>query len=116
MADQFIVSELTADERRWTAKPTELETEALPSLRASAETWAAALTGGLGVVGLAALIKGPEAFKAVEGSQKDIAEGLFFAAAGAALIATALATLAAQRTVKSINSTLGPPSTELGGR
>jgi hypothetical protein len=103
----FTVNELTSDERRWSAKARELETEALPNIRGTAEKWAAAITGSLGVVGLAALLNGPEAFNELDGWHKDGAEWCFVGAAVAALIATLLATLAAQSEVTNLQASSG---------
>jgi hypothetical protein len=63
-----------------------------------------ALTEGLGEVGFAGLLEGPEPFASLAGSDKDYATYAFLAAAGAASIAVVLATLAAHGTAKRIQS------------
>jgi hypothetical protein len=94
--------DLNPQDRAWAAKAREEETAALSNLRSSAEKWAAALTSALGVVGLAALLKGPEPFKSLADDPRWWAERLFFAAAVLALIASVLATLAAQQNAAQI--------------
>jgi hypothetical protein len=89
-------------ERAWATKALEEETAALSNLRSTAEKWAAALTSALGVVGLAALLKGPEPFKGLSDTPRTWAEVLFFAAAAAALVATVLAAFAAQQSAAQI--------------
>jgi len=86
----------------WDAKARELQLEALPTLRASAERWAGSLTAILGAVSLAALLKGPEVFDGLVTGAADAGKVLFFGAAGLALLATALAAIAAQETSKKI--------------
>lgn len=80
----------------WDAKARELQLEALPTLRASAERWAGSLTAVLGAVSLAALLKGTEVFADLSQEAAAAGKGLFFAAAGLALIAMILAGIAAQ--------------------
>lgn len=100
MSIQF--ESMTPGDRAWAAKALEEETTALSNLRATAEKWAAALTSALGVVGLAALLKGPEAFKSLADTPRMWAESLFFVAAVAGLLATVLANLAAQQSAATI--------------
>lgn len=92
----FEIADVTPADRLWSAKAQELEVGALAAMRGSAEKWAAALTGTLGVVSLAALLTGPTAFKSLSSDAKTAAEVAFFLAAVLTLIATILATLAAQ--------------------
>ena len=89
-------------ERAWAAEALEEETAALSNLRSTAEKWSAALTSALGVVGLAALLKGPEPFNGLTSQPRWWAERLFFAAAVLALLATLLATLTAQQNAAKI--------------
>jgi hypothetical protein len=96
MEVEFDLKPLSAEDRTWTAKAQELELGALSAMRSSAEKWAAALTSALGVVSLAALLVGPGVFKHLSPSNKVAAEVAFFVAAFISMIATALATLAAQ--------------------
>jgi hypothetical protein len=98
----FQFGNMGPSDRAWAAKAQEEETAALSNLRSSAEKWAAALTSALGVVGLAALIKGPESFKGLTDAPRHRAEALFFVAALAALIATVLANFAAQQNAAKI--------------
>lgn len=102
------VKPLTRGDRAWNTKAAELELSALSTMRSTAEKWAAALTSGLGVVGLAALLTGPGVFKHLTATSKDVAELAFFVAAVAALIAITLSTLAAQAARTKISSGSGP--------
>jgi drug/metabolite transporter superfamily protein YnfA len=95
---EFEILPLTPEDRLWSAKAQELELGALAAMRGSAEKWAAALTGALGVVSLTALLTGPTTFKSLSADAKIVAEIAFFLAAVLALVAAALATLAAQTT------------------
>jgi hypothetical protein len=93
-----------ADDRdlAWQKKANELELEALPTLRGTAEKWAASLSGILAAVGLAVLLDGPELFNKLDDSPEKIAKGALFAAVVLGLIATLFATYAAQGTSKRI--------------
>lgn len=93
---------MDAQARRWAEAANALELSALADVRALAEKWAAALTGALGVVGLAALIEGAETFDKLDDPWKWLAKLSFFVAAVLALIATVLAVLAAQGTSKRV--------------
>jgi hypothetical protein len=87
---------LDAEDRRWTEKAQELQRDALPDVRSTAEKWAASLTGVLGVVGLAALIEGADKFASLRNPEQWIGKACFFAAALLTLCATGFATAAAQ--------------------
>jgi hypothetical protein len=93
---------MDAQARRWAEAASKLEISALSDVRGLAEKWAAALTSALAVVGLAALIEGAKTFDKLDDPWKGLAKLSFVVAAVLALIATALATLAAQGTSKRV--------------
>jgi hypothetical protein len=93
---------MDAQARRWAEAANALELSALADVRGLAEKWAAALTGTLGVVGLAALIEGAKTFDNLDDPWKPLAKLSFAIAAVLALIATVLATIAAQGAAKRV--------------
>ncbi len=84
----------------WAKRVEQLQLDALPAIRASAERWAGALTALLGAVGLAALINGPGRFDGLEGSSELVGKTSFLLALVLSLIASGLAVSAAQVTSK----------------
>jgi hypothetical protein len=87
----------------WAKKAQTLELEALPAVRATAERWAAALTGLLGAVGLAAVLNGADAYDGLQATAQAWAKGTFFAAAALNLLAAAAAIAAAQLTTRRVH-------------
>src|SRR4051812_13016645 len=96
------VGPLVGEDRWWAEKAAELQRDALPSLRTSAEKWAATLTGVLSVVGLAALIEGADTFDDLQDLEQTLAKLAFFGAGVLALVATGLAAQAAHQSGKKL--------------
>lgn len=86
----------------WAKRVEELQLNALPNIRATAERWAASLTGLLGAVGLAALLNGTDEFDKLNDTAQAWSKGAFFAAAVVALLATLFAVAAAQGTSRRV--------------
>lgn len=86
----------------WAKRVEDLQLDALPNIRTSAERWAASLTGLLGVVGFAALLNGPEKFDKLSSTAELWSKGAFFTAALLALAATLCAVAAAQATSRRV--------------
>jgi hypothetical protein len=91
---------MTIDDRKWAARASELELGALTAIRGLAEKWAASLTAGLGVVGLAAVFQTADKFAKLAAPWKAIAQVSFTLAVVVALVATGFAIAAAQGAAK----------------
>lgn len=87
---------LTPDQIRWHERYQALEAESLPSIRATAKQWFAAIGTLTGVFGLVALVKGPEDLGALGGWTGGVAIFLTLAALLFALGAIVCAALASQ--------------------
>lgn len=96
------VAALSSEDRYWARKVAELKGLGLPTLRSTAEKWAASITGILGVVGLAALFEGEDKFDGLKNPEQWLGKAAFFAAAVCALVAVWNATRAAQTTSKTV--------------
>jgi hypothetical protein len=97
----LIVEDIRAtsgETHRWNDYALELERQALPTVRASAERWAGSLTGLLAVVGLGAVLDGAKRFELVQAPWRGIGEAAFFAAGALAFAAACSAATAAQAT------------------
>lgn len=79
-----------------------LQADALPKIRATAERWAASLTGLMAAVSLAALLRGPGLFDELAPTAQTWGKAFFFAAAIIGLFATGLAVHAAQQTSRRV--------------
>jgi hypothetical protein len=86
----------TALDRAWDDRARTLQLDALTSVRASAERWAATLAVLLAGAGLAALLKGPGAFEKLTPFARDGGKLAFFGGVVAGLAAVGLAGMAAQ--------------------
>jgi hypothetical protein len=91
---------MTQEDRRWAEVAADLEFESLSTIRGLAEKWAASLTAGLGVVGLAALLESVDKFNKLGSPEKTIAQVSFTVAIVLALLASGFAIAAAQGTAK----------------
>jgi len=84
----------------WAKRAEQLQLEALPTVRGSAERWAAALTGLLGAVAIASVLGGPGKFDTISGSAQSLGKAALYLAAVLALLAVGFALRAAQVTSK----------------
>jgi Na+/proline symporter len=98
----------TPEDGIWEQAALAWQTEALPSVRASAERWAAGLSTLLGGAGIGVLLAGPGRFISLESCYETLAKSLFFAAGIAALVALALAIAAASATSRTLFLLSGP--------
>jgi hypothetical protein len=84
----------TTEDDHWERYARELEREALPAMRATADRWAAGVTTLLGGAALSALLAGEDTFSGLSDGAATLGEVLFFAAALAAAVAGSAALLA----------------------
>lgn len=98
----------TQADGEWHEQALKLRLTALPTLRASAERWAAGLTTLLGGAGLLAALFGPERFEQLASPYEALAKGLFFAAAVLAAVATGAALVASSVAARRVFLATGP--------
>ena len=102
-------------DEKWSEKAQEAELEALPTLRSTAEKWAATVGTLAGLFSTVAILTGPDELTKVADSVRVLVASLVLAAVLAAAAAVALASLAAQGGSESIVPT-GPEYADLSAK
>jgi hypothetical protein len=107
---------LTDGDRRWKRRVEEIQLDALPATRRSAERWAASISAILGTLGIAAVLAGPDQFVDLASPWREIGKLALFLGAALSFAALWTAGLAAHATAQKLLLPTGAEMRRVSGR